>query len=96
MPTLQNIIDLLAKNPPEDLPKQYLIVPDNMVDSLQEAYGSSVEVIPVSETMIAPQFPPDSFSNDSWAAGQRRIDYEKCKRIEESGIPTVWPKGFTL
>jgi hypothetical protein len=37
----------------------------------------------------------DPFSNEAWALGQHRLDYEKCRHVEERGdIPTVWPKGF--
>jgi len=39
--------------------------------------------------------PLDPFSNEAWAQGQRRLDYEKCKRIEDYGIPTAWPRDFT-
>ena len=33
----------------------------------------------------------DPFGDAAWAQGQYRIDYDKCRRIEREGIPTVWP-----
>jgi hypothetical protein len=38
---------------------------------------------------------PDWDTNEGWAAGQYRIDWEKCRRIENGGpISTVWPANF--
>lgn len=48
----------ILKNLPLDWPKEYakpfLIVPDNLVDMFREAYGDTVRVVPVSETMLPP------------------------------------------
>jgi hypothetical protein len=39
----------------------------------------------------------DPFSDAAWLASQRRIDYEKCRRVEAQGpFQTVWPADFIL
>jgi hypothetical protein len=38
---------------------------------------------------------PDPFTDAAWLIAQRRIDYEKCKRVEAGGpFQTVWPADF--
>jgi len=50
----------------------------------------------MSETPPAPLVEEvDSFSNDVWRSGQYRIDWERCRAIEQSdSFPTPWPTNF--
>lgn len=50
--SVQNILDLLEADSLPDLPKPRFVVPDNMAEALQEAWGTAAEVIPVSETRL--------------------------------------------
>jgi hypothetical protein len=39
---------------------------------------------------------PDWDTDEGWLAGQYRIDWEKCRRMEEDGLGTVWPANFIV